>query len=105
MEELGPELTENSKSLGRDIANAVYNWSAEDKQGHQAYLHNFEKIILLHRAKVDGEKTMNTPCLLFCHTGEVCPFVIKTDEYIAMPLPPYSTEHNSCILYSGTGTF
>ena len=96
MEELGPELTENSKSLGRDIANAVYNWSAEDKQGHQAYLHNFEKDYSPPqgegRWREDDEHPM--PALL-PHWGEVCPFVIKTDEYIAMPLPPYSTEHNS----------
>ena len=35
------------------------------------------------------------PALFLPHWGEVCPFVIKTDEYIAVPLPLGPTEHNS----------
>ncbi|MBK7008844.1 MAG: hypothetical protein IPH36_09545 [Saprospiraceae bacterium] len=47
-----PALLEHSKHVGRDVANAIYLWSAEDDQGHQAYLHNFDKrICATHRTR------------------------------------------------------
>ncbi len=96
MKELGPEITEHSKNLGRDIANAVYAWSEEDEQGHQAYLHNFDKDYDPPKGpglwKEDDEHPM--PALL-PHWGKVRTFVINADEFIATPLPPYSTDHNS----------
>lgn len=37
---LDPEIFDRSSAYGRQVAQAVYNWSATDQLGHQAYLRN-----------------------------------------------------------------
>lgn len=37
---LDPEIFDRSSDFGRQVAQAVYNWSATDQIGHQAYLRN-----------------------------------------------------------------
>ncbi|MBK8701855.1 MAG: vanadium-dependent haloperoxidase [Saprospiraceae bacterium] len=94
------EDMEASKRLGRDIANAVYNWSATDEQGHQAYLHNFDRSYIppVGPGKWQPDEEHPMPALL-PHWGKVRTFVIKKENYLAKPLPEYTTDH-SALYYS-----
>lgn len=95
-----PALLEHSKQVGRDIANAVYLWSAEDDQGHQAYLHNFDKDYLppVGPGKWQPDEEHPMPALL-PHWGDVRTFVVDSTKYTVTPLSTYSTDHNS-VYYS-----
>ncbi|MBP6398180.1 MAG: vanadium-dependent haloperoxidase [Saprospiraceae bacterium] len=100
MEGQDPAILEHSKHVGRDVANAVYLWSAEDDQGHQAYLHNFDKEYIPPAGpgkwQPDDEHPM--PALL-PHWGRVRTFVADSTKYSITQLPPYTTDHSS-VYYS-----
>jgi len=95
-----PALLEHSKHVGRDIANALYLWSAEDDQGHQAYLHNFDKDYIppTGPGKWQPDEEHPMPALL-PHWGDVRTFVVDSTEYTITPLSAYTTDHNS-VYYS-----
>ncbi|MBK7220518.1 MAG: vanadium-dependent haloperoxidase [Saprospiraceae bacterium] len=95
-----PALLEHSKHVGRDVANAIYLWSAEDDQGHQAYLHNFDKEYEppTGPGKWQPDEEHPMPALL-PHWGKVRTFVVDSTKYSVTPLAPYTTDHNS-VYYS-----
>ncbi len=84
-------ICEDSRKFGTDIATAVFEFSATDSMGHQAYLHIYDRHYIPKAGegcwKVSEEIPM--PPLL-PHWGEVRPFVIRTSDFVASPLPEYS---------------
>jgi hypothetical protein len=82
---------EDSKKYGAEVANSIYEYSATDSIGHQAYLHIYDKRYIPKSGeglwKVSEEFPM--PPLL-PGWGETRPLVINTQEYLATPLPEYS---------------
>jgi hypothetical protein len=88
----------SSKQFGTNVANIIFEYSATDSVGHQAYLHIYDKRYIPKEGegmwKVSEEIPM--PPLL-PHWGEVRPFVIRTSDYLATPLPGYSLLPSSLI--------
>jgi hypothetical protein len=84
-----------SKEFGRAVANAVYQWSATDSLGFRANHHNYDRTYVPPVG--DGKWVASTdfpmPPLL-PYWGKVRPFVIETSNYLAKPLPEYSTQTN-----------
>lgn len=85
-----------SKEYGRDVAHAVFSWSATDSLGHLSNLHNYDRAYSppLGAGKWTPSPEFPMPAML-PHWGKVRPFVIRPADYIARPLPAYSAEPHS----------
>ena len=91
-----PEQYAESKDFGEKVAMAIYNWSMTDTLGHQAYLHNFERSYLPPQTDGNWVASQQFPMPpLLPYWGNVRTFMIQTKDYLAKPLPPYSTAPNS----------
>ncbi len=84
-----------SQAFGREVANAVYIWSSTDSLGFRANHHNYDRTYVPPVG--DGKWVASTdfpmPPLL-PYWGKVRPFVIEASDYLAKPLPEYSTQTN-----------
>jgi hypothetical protein len=91
-----PELFRTSYDYGRQVAFAVYDWSATDTIGHQAEFFNYDR----HYQIPDGMGTWQ-PCPdfpmppLLPHGGSARTFYICPEDFPAKPLPPYRTDPGS----------
>ncbi|MBK6861368.1 MAG: vanadium-dependent haloperoxidase [Saprospiraceae bacterium] len=83
---------ESSKLFGDSIANSIYDYSTLDTIGHQAYLHIYDKqyTAVKEEGKWQISEELPMPPLL-PYWGKVRPFVINLKDFIAKPLPEYST--------------
>lgn len=88
-------IIKSSKAFGQSVAEAVYTWSATDSLGFEANHHNYERSYIppVGEGKWVPSTDFPMPPLL-PYWGQVRPFVIQTERYLAKPLPPYSTETN-----------
>lgn len=91
---------EDSRIFGNDIATAIYEYSATDSIGHQAYLHIYDKYYVpaTGEGKWQASEEFPMPPLL-PHWGKVRPFIIKTSDHLAAPLPEF-TRNSSSIFYT-----
>jgi len=84
-----------SNAFGTDIANAVFMWSATDTIGHMANHHNYDRNYTPPAGDGKWITSVDFPMPpLLPYWGEVRPFIIHQDDYLAKPLPPFSTETN-----------
>lgn len=85
-----------SAEFGKAVAKAIYDWSETDTIGDKGNHHNYDRTY--KRPEGDGLWTASLdfpmPPLL-PSWGKVRPFVIRTEDYLAKPLPAYSTAANS----------
>lgn len=89
------EVRQRSITYGRLVADAVYNWSAEDEFGHQGYLHNSDPDYIppsgfgLWQPTYPDYAPALTP-----HWGKVRTFVASTDDQCDPPVE-YSEAQSS----------
>ncbi len=92
---LDDSIIKSSKDFGQSVAEAVYTWSASDSLGFEANHHNYERSYI---PPVGDGKWVSSPDFpmppLLPYWGQVRPFVIETERFLAKPLPPYSAETN-----------
>ncbi|MCC6724324.1 MAG: vanadium-dependent haloperoxidase [Saprospiraceae bacterium] len=85
-----------SAEFGKKIALAVYNWSATDSIGHQGNLHLYDKNYTPPAGTSYWQPCEDFPMPpMLPHWGEARTFVIKTEDHLAAPLPPFSMEPQS----------
>ncbi len=81
-----------SQMYGDSVASSIYQYSTLDSFGHQAFLHIYDKQYSIKpeegKWKISEDFPM-PPLLPFW--GKVKPFVINLSEFIAKPIPEYST--------------
>lgn len=84
-----------SSTFGIDVANSVFAWSATDSIGHMANHHNYDRNYIPPVGDGKWVTSADFPMPPLLPTwGEVRPFVIRKENYLAKPLPPYSVETN-----------
>lgn len=85
-----------SKKYGEAVATAVCAWAASDSLGHQAYLHLYDRNYLPPKGEGKWAPCLDFPLpALLPHWGKCRTFTIGASDYLAKPLPPYSTQPNS----------
>lgn len=96
-----------SEDYGRRLAQAIYQWSTSDKEGHQANLHNFDRNYALDMSKGHWEPTSEFPMPpLLPHYGQARTFAICPEDYLAQSLPEFTSDaksvfyHQALELYS-----
>lgn len=91
-----PERLADAAAYGRAVARAVYEWSAKDRVGHEAFLRAYDKDYPLSEAAGAWQPSVYFPSPpLLPHWKEVRTFVADTADYIARPLPKHSSDPNS----------
>jgi hypothetical protein len=92
---LDTSVLRHSRAYGRDVANAVYTWSATDSLGYRSNHHNYDRNYIPPVGEGKWVTSVDFPMpALLPYWGKVRPFVIKPEDYLARPLPDYSTETN-----------
>jgi hypothetical protein len=82
-----------SAEFGEKVAMAVYDWSATDAIGHQANLHLYDKNYVLPTGAPFWQPCEDFPMpAMLPHWGESRTFIVKTEDHLAAPLPPFSME-------------
>ncbi len=85
-----------SADFGKEVAMAVYEWSATDSIGHMANLHNYDRSYIPPSGISFWQPCQDFPMpALLPHWGECRTFVINKAEHLAAPLPPFSMEPQS----------
>lgn len=85
-----------SVQFGMAVAKAVFEWSATDSLGFRANHHNYDRNY--HAPVGEGlwESNLDFPMPpLLPYWGKVRPFIVRSDNYVARPLPAYSSAPNS----------
>ncbi|HJW28651.1 MAG TPA: vanadium-dependent haloperoxidase, partial [Saprospiraceae bacterium] len=81
-----------SMAYGRNIADAVYDWSSTDSLGYEANHHNYDRNYFPPGGPGKWVPSVDFPMpALLPYWGKVRPFIIKPDQYIAAPLPEFTT--------------
>lgn len=84
-----------SSDFGRDIAEAVWAWSATDSLGYLSNHHNYMRDYVPPQGEGLWVTSADFPMPpLLPYWGKVRPFVIQIENYLARPLPPYSVSPN-----------
>ena len=95
LEEMDTTRYYTSRMYGENVAKAVFAWSATDSLGYRANHHNYDRNYLPPAGDGRWVSLQDFPMPpLLPYWGKVRPFVIKTENYLANPLPPYSTSPN-----------
>src|SRR5690606_37926563 len=84
-----------SKAYGKLVAEAVYEWSKQDKEGHEAYYRNYDPNYIPPGGK--GKWTPTFPDYLAAmhpHWGNARTFIANKDDKAKEPLP-YSEDPRS----------
>lgn len=86
----------HSVAWGQRVATAVYEWSATDTVGHEAFLHLFDNSYVppSGAGKWSPSEDFPEPALL-PHWGTARTFTLDAKGYLAKPLSAYSTQLNS----------
>lgn len=88
-------VIDRSLERGREVAQAVYDWSAEDEAGHRAYLRNTDPSYVPPRGPGLWQPTYpDFSAPLLPYWGEVRTFAAGNDDVCPAPLP-YSEDPNS----------
>jgi len=81
-----------SQQFGRMVAEAVYDWSSTDSLGFRSNHHNYDRNYIAPEGDGLWVTSVDFPMPpLLPYWGKVRPFVIQTDQFIAKPLPAYSS--------------
>jgi hypothetical protein len=84
-----------STAFGKQVADAIFTWSATDTFGFEANHHNYDRTFVPPVG--DGlwvpSPDFPMPALL-PYWGKIRPFVIHVDDFMADSLPPFSTATN-----------
>jgi hypothetical protein len=93
--EVSPSVMSASVDWGRDVADAVFAWSATDPVGHEGYLRPFDPAYVPPSGPGKWQPTYPDfiPARL-PHWGDVRTFAARTDDKAYEPLP-YSTDPTS----------
>ncbi len=84
-----------SKEFGIRIAQAVYDWSATDTMGFRGNHHNYDRNYIPPVGEGLWVTSTDFPMpSLLPYWGRVRPFIIRTENYLAKPLPEYSSAPN-----------
>lgn len=85
-----------SARFGREVASAIYQWSAKDSLGHQAFFHNFERGYAppTQAGKWTPSTLFPMPALL-PYWGQVRPFLVSPQDVPIHPLPEFSMDAGS----------
>ncbi|MBP7238893.1 MAG: vanadium-dependent haloperoxidase [Saprospiraceae bacterium] len=82
-----------SKKYGREIANAVFEWSSTDSLGHNANHHNYDRNYISPTGEGKWVTSSDFPMPpLLPYWGKVRPFIINTESYLARPIPTDTAE-------------
>ncbi len=93
LEELDSTAFTASVEFGGKMALAVFEWSATDTIGHQANLHLYDKNYELPIGVPFWQPCEDFPMpAMLPHWGKGRTFVVKTEDHLAAPLPPFSME-------------
>lgn len=95
-EKVPRDIFERSRAYGQKVAESVYNWSATDKAGHDAFRNARPKDYAPPSG--DGSWVPTYPDLgaaMFPYWGETRTFAIKGDERLALRPLQYSAGKNS----------
>jgi hypothetical protein len=89
------EVVRASTTFGKQVADAVYTWSASDTFGFEANHHNYDRTFVppVGDGKWVPSADFPMPALL-PYWGRIRPFIIDVDQFIADTLPPFSTVTN-----------
>lgn len=94
-EKIDSSTMSRSTAFGRDVADAIYAWSSTDSLGFRANHHNYDRSYV---SPLGAGKWVSSPDFpmppLLPYWGRVRPFIIKTSDYLAKPLPEYSVQTN-----------
>lgn len=94
------EVVARSREFGAAVADAVFDYSATDVAGHEAYLNPRPASYIPPATGPNGEKLWQptfpdyTPAL-FPYWGQVRPFAMNSTDLIARPPIPYSEDPGS----------
>jgi len=88
-------IVQASSNFGRDVAEAVWAWSATDSLGYLSNHHNYMRDYVPPQGEGLWVTSADFPMPpLLPYWGSVRPFVIQVENYLARPLPPYSGSPN-----------
>lgn len=94
-----------SKTYGKKVADEVYEWSRKDRQGHEAYLRNYDPNYIPPGGK--GKWSPTYPdylSALLPHWGSVRTFVATKSDKVQNPLP-FSEDPNSKLYQEAMETY
>lgn len=97
-QEAGAEVYARSKEHGERVADAVWNWSATDAVGHDAYLDPFGTYDWQANYDEPGDWVATTPGPgkpMFPYWGQARRFAINESDRLCAPPIPYSESPNS----------
>lgn len=97
-QEAGQEVYARSKEHGERVADAVWNWSATDNVGHDAYLDPFGTYNWQAEYDAPGDWVATTPGPgkpMFPYWGQARRFAINESDKLCAPPIPYSESPNS----------
>jgi hypothetical protein len=89
-------LISRSKEHGKTIATTIFQWSSTDSLGHQGNLHNYDRSYSPPKGEGKWRPSPDFPMPpMLPYWGEVRPFLIRTEDFLARPLPEYDSEPHS----------
>lgn len=84
------DILYQSKTFGQSVSKAVWQWSMTDKEGHDAFLYNFDKKYIPPACAGCWQAQGNRPLpALLPNWGKVRSFVATTSEIIIKPPLPF----------------
>jgi hypothetical protein len=96
IQEQGEQVVMRSAAFGEAVANAIFDWSAKDIVGHDAYLNPrpLDYVPPVGQGLWRPTPPDFTPAL-FPYWGNVRPFAMRQNDLIARPPLPWSEDPNS----------
>lgn len=95
-EKIPRDVFERSKRYGQSVAEAVYNWSATDLVGHDAFRNPRPSNYVPPKGEGKWEPTFpDLGAAMFPNWGEVRTMAIHGDERLALPPLEFSKDKNS----------
>lgn len=90
-----PNLLLASENWGRDVANAIFEWSSTDPVGHEAFLHTTDPSYVPPSGPGKWQPTYpDFRSAILPHWGNARTFAARADDEVQPPLP-FSTETTS----------
>jgi membrane-associated phospholipid phosphatase len=100
------EVFRRSKDYGTSVANAVWDYSATDKEGHDKYLDSRPASYVPPTGLGKWQPTApGNQRAMYPYWGKVRTFAIKEEDKLARPPLPYSEDKNSAYYAQGLEVF